>query len=124
MSDSIQCPKCKTTTMSKVVFKGIEVDRCPKCSSIWFDLLEQEDMRKVKGSEAVDTGAGKYKTTSQGQKLDCPRCHTRMSPTHDARQPHIVFEKCSVCCGVFFDPGEFADLKKMTVREFLQDICN
>ena len=93
MSDAIKCPKCTTATMATVTFQGVEVDRCPQCSGIWFDMLEQEELRKKKGSDAVDVGAGKAKTTSQGQKLDCPKCHTRMSPTHDARQPHIVFEK-------------------------------
>jgi Zn-finger nucleic acid-binding protein len=123
MSDEVKCPKCKNATMAKVLFQGVEVDRCPKCSGIWFDLLEQEDLRKKKGSESVDVGARKAKLTSQGQKLDCPKCHTRMSPTHDARQPHIVFEKCSACYGVFFDAGEFADLKKTTFKEFLKDLC-
>jgi uncharacterized protein len=61
--------------------------------------------------------------SGKGQKLDCPKCHARMSATHDPRQPHIVFEKCSVCYGVFFDPGEFADLKKTTFEEFVRDLC-
>ena len=72
MSDSVKCPKCKSATMAKVSLQGVEVDRCPQCNGIWFDLLEQEDLKKKKGSESVDVGARKAKPTSQGQKLDCP----------------------------------------------------
>jgi uncharacterized protein len=123
MTDTIKCPKCENSTMTKISFHGVEVDRCPQCGGIWFDILEQEDLKKKKGSEATDTGVAKAQTTKQAQKLDCPKCHTRMSPTHDIRQPHIVFEKCSICYGVFFDAGEFRDLKKITFKEFLRDIC-
>jgi len=109
--------------MSKVTFQDTEVDACPQCKGIWFDSLEQEDLKKKKGSESVDIGAKNAKVSSKGQKLNCPKCKTRMSPTHDLRQPHIVFEKCSVCYGVFFDPGEFTDLKKTTFKEFIKDVC-
>jgi hypothetical protein len=45
---------------------------------------------------------------------------TRMSSTHDTDQPHIVFEKCSACSGVFFDAGEFTDFQEYTLAERLK----
>lgn len=117
----IKCPKC-SVEMSKSTFQSTEVDTCPQCKGIWFDSLEQNDLRLAKGSEAIDVGASNAKPTSRGQKLNCPKCHTRMSPTHDLQQPHIVFEKCSVCYGVFFEAGEFTDLKKVTFKEFIKGL--
>jgi Zn-finger nucleic acid-binding protein len=38
----------------------------------------------------------------------------------DARQPHIRYESCSVCYGVFFDAGEFRDYNKETVLDFFR----
>lgn len=124
MSEAITCPKCKNSTMATVTFQGVDVDRCPQCKGIWFDLLEERDLLKAKGSEAVDVGARAASTNSKAQELQCPKCHTQMISLHDLRQPHIVFEKCSVCYGVFFDAGEFADLKKMSLKEYLRDLLS
>ena len=49
----MNCPKCKSD-MAKVEFKGIEIDRCTNCSGIWFDILEEEDLKKIEGSERID----------------------------------------------------------------------
>jgi hypothetical protein len=35
----------------------------------------------------------------------------------DHHQPHIHFESCTVCYGVFFDAGEFRDYKEQTLGE-------
>ena len=35
----------------------------------------------------------------------------------DHNQPHIKFESCTVCYGVFFDAGEFRDYKELTLTE-------
>ena len=51
----MECPKCKSD-MEKVKHGGIEVDRCTNCKGIWFDLLEEEDLKKIEGSESIDIG--------------------------------------------------------------------
>lgn len=120
MSDTIQCPVCKVNMQTSTCHET-EVDRCPRCKGIWFDILEHEDLRKVKGAaDKIDVRTDDSSANSEGKIIDCPRCHVRMSPTHDAEQPHIVFEKCSACSGVFFDAGEFADLQEFTIAERLK----
>jgi Zn-finger nucleic acid-binding protein len=120
MSDRIKCPVCAVDMLNTKCHQ-IEIDRCPKCKGIWFDILEHEDLRKIKGSaQEIDSGARNVKLDSEGKIIDCPRCHTRMSPTHDSEQPHIVYEKCSHCSGVFFDAGEFTDLQEFTLAEKLK----
>jgi Zn-finger nucleic acid-binding protein len=119
MSDRIRCPQCNVD-MVNTKFQQIEIDRCPQCKGIWFDILEHQELKQVPGSEQIDSGASNAQPTGEGKILDCPRCHIRMSPTHDADQPHIVYEKCSHCCGVFFDAGEFTDFKELTLAERLK----
>jgi Zn-finger nucleic acid-binding protein len=106
--------------MDRISFHQIEIDRCPGCHGIWFDILEHQDLKKVGGSEKIDVGAENATISGEGKTLDCPRCHIRMSPTHDTEQPHIVYEKCSHCCGVFFDAGEFTDFKERKLAERLR----
>jgi Zn-finger nucleic acid-binding protein len=38
----------------------------------------------------------------------------------DHQQPHIHFESCTLCHGVFFDAGEFRDYKEVTVAEWFK----
>ena len=37
-----------------------------------------------------------------------------------AGQPHIAYESCGVCHGVFFDAGEFRDFREETFGERLR----
>lgn len=119
MSKCIKCPVCEVD-MANVKFHQIEVDRCPRCEGIWFDLLEHQDLKKEEGAGRIDLGARGATLSEKGKIIDCPRCKIRMSPTHDGDQPHIVYEKCSHCGGVFFDAGEFSDFKELTLAERLK----
>ena len=38
----------------------------------------------------------------------------------DHQQPHIWFEGCSVCGGVYLDAGEFKDFKDYGVLDFFR----
>lgn len=115
----MRCPKCEAT-MERVTFQDVEVDRCTYCRGLWFDLREHERLKGMAGSEAIDVGNAAF-----GEKCDdlttadCPHCHTPMIRMADLRQPHIHYEACTVCHGVFFDAGEFRDYKEETVTEFL-----
>ena len=54
--------------------------------------------------------------------IDCPHCSTPMLKMVDVRQPHIWYEGCPSCFGVFFDAGEFRDYKERTVIDFFRDL--
>jgi len=42
----------------------------------------------------------------------------------DSEQPHIWFEACKTCNGVFLDAGEFTDLKERTLLDRLKrSVC-
>ena len=116
----MQCPKCKAS-MEKVVFEGVEVDRCTACQGIWFDFQEQKQLKSRKGAAAIDTG-----DTAIGQKMNavgsihCPKCGTLLTHMVDVEQNHIAYEACPHDYGVFFDAGEFTDYSQKTLLESLK----
>ena len=118
----MDCPKCKST-MEKVEYQSIEVDRCTGCKGLWFDLMELESLEALAGSEQIDIGnpevGRKYNDVG---KIICPTCHSPMVRMVDLEQPHIWFEKCSGCSGSFFDAGEFKDLKEENLIDFIKDL--
>lgn len=116
------CPKCNNP-MEKVEYESIEVDRCQNCKGIWFDMLEHEHLKEIEGSESIDIGDPHVpKEFNEMKRVECPVCHTPMIGMVDRRQPHIWYESCATCYGVFFDAGEFKDFKEKTVMDFFKDL--
>ena len=118
-SQRLDCPKCKSP-MEQVSFGGTTVDRCMSCKGIWFDAREQERLKETPGAEAIDTG--KAGTPVAPGRVKCPVCKTPMIAMTDHLQPHLKFESCTVCYGVFFDAGEFRDYKELTVAETVRGL--
>jgi len=109
--------------MEPVVYEGIEVDRCSNCKGIWFDMLEAEHLKELDHAETIDIGDPEVgKKYNKIDQIDCPRCGTQMIRMVDAGQPHIWYESCSVCYGLFFDAGEFTDYKEESILDFFGDL--
>ncbi len=118
----MNCPKCDQN-METVDYEGIRVDRCVHCKGIWFDMLEAEHLKRIEGSESIDIGDPAVgEQFDQIDRIECPKCHEPMLRMVDRRQPHIWYESCPVCYGLFFDAGEFADFKEETVLDFFRDL--
>ena len=111
----MECPKCQAQ-FETVSFAEIEVERCVSCRGLWFDILEQDDLVKIKGSEAIDIGEDEVgEKYSNMRDIKCPQCAQHMIPMVDKDQFHIKYESCPSCYGTFFDAGEFRDLKEYSV---------
>jgi Zn-finger nucleic acid-binding protein len=109
--------------MEKITHRTIEVDRCTSCRGIWFDLLERERLSQLEGSEAIDVGdAATGRRFDRVERIVCPVCTTPMIRMADPVQPHVWYEACKVCNGVFLDSGEFEDLKERTLLDRLRDL--
>lgn len=118
----VNCPKCDAE-MPVIEYAGIAVNRCSGCNGLWFDLLEHELLKAVKGSEAIDSGDPKLgEKYNRIDRIDCPVCKTQMIRMVDPSQPHIWYESCAHCYGVFFDAGEFRDYKERSVLDFFRDL--
>src|SRR4028118_54848 len=108
----MQCPKCQGS-LEAVVYADIEVDRCTDCKGIWFDSLEAETLKKVKGAESIDIGDPKTGTKfDEIGNISCPKCKTHKTKMVDLKQTHLWYEKCPICYGIWFDAGEFKDFKE------------
>lgn len=124
----MQCPKCNAV-MHVIQYQGISVDRCSRCKGIWFDMLEHEHLKAIEGSESIDIGKAPAAKGRPGAKvkddripIDCPVCKMPLLRMVDREQPHIWYEACATCYGVFFDAGEFRDYKERTVLDFFRDL--
>ena len=118
----MNCPKCNAA-MEKVTFESVEVDRCTACKGIWFDFQEQKQLKGIKGSSDIDVGeAAAGKQMNEVGKINCPRDSTLLTRMVDLKQPHISYEACPHCYGVFFDAGEFKDYSQKTLVESIRDL--
>lgn len=113
----MKCPKC-SSKFEKVSFSEIEFERCLGCQGLWFDMLEKEDLVKIKGSEVIDIGNDQVGDEYDNvEDIRCPQCTVEMLPMVDKDQSHIKYESCPMCYGTFFDAGEFRDLKEYNVLD-------
>ncbi len=118
----MQCPKFQGS-LEAVVYADIEVDRCTDCKGIWFDSLEAETLKKVKGAESIDIGDPKTGTKfDEIGNISCPKCKTQMTKMVDIKQTHLWYEKCPICYGIWFDAGEFKDFKEEGLADIFKGI--
>jgi Zn-finger nucleic acid-binding protein len=108
--------------MEKVHFHRFVVDRCTGCKGLWMAAGDRENLAVVRNAESIDIGPRHVEDRNERVKIDCPECHTRMIRMVDHEQPHIWYESCPVCYGVFHDAGEFRDYKSHTVVDFFRDL--
>ena len=118
----MDCPKCESP-MRLVSFHGVAVERCTSCDGLWLAARAHEKLARMEGSEALDSGDAKVgKDYDKLGRIRCPACRSPLVRMVDSRQPHVWFESCSACGGVFFDAGEFKDLKEHTIADFFRDL--
>ncbi len=116
----MQCPKCEAA-MEAVQVDEVEVDRCVRCGGLWFDAQEHETVRRIAGSEAIDSGPAWQAAVHNAQgKAFCPRDGTLMRRVEAPTQPEIWIERCRACDGSFFDAGEFTELKDQELGELVR----
>lgn len=124
--DKLQCPKCKAP-MDQVQIEQTQVDRCSSCRGLWFDALEDQDIRESEAAESLDSPAASGRTapaTGKASAIDCPRCKSPMIHMVDRMGRRVQFESCPRCHGKFLDAGEFKALEprgvKATMRRMMK----
>ena len=118
---SLNCPKCGAA-MERVSVGTDSVDRCTACKGLFFSAESHEHLMEMKGAEAIDTGARSDEPRDQKVRIQCPACHAQMIRMVDRHQPHIWYESCPVCFGVFMDAGEFREQKQRRLVNVLRDM--
>lgn len=120
--DAIRCPR-DGEPMRGFRVEGIALDRCTVCAGLWVDLGELSQILGLRGEsrkaiERLDHGGGQTPMVEYTPRR-CPRDGSNLTPARDPRQPHIEFDFCPSCGGVFFDSGELLDLTRFTLSERL-----
>jgi Zn-finger nucleic acid-binding protein len=119
----MKCPKCDGDMVVKTYGRRISLNRCGNCQGLFVKPDVLMEMKHEWMSEVLDMG-----DRALGRKLnavddiDCPECGTHMDKVADQKQTHIWYEACPNCDGMFFDAGEFTDLKHDTVLDRLRDL--
>ncbi len=114
----LQCPNC-AGVMDRLELGQFCVDRCPSCGGIWLDASELERVKAIPGAvQRLDAGV-RPKTRGSGapQARSCPRDRTPLEARGDAKQSHVIVDRCPSCLGVFLEAGELTDLAEHTLAE-------
>jgi Zn-finger nucleic acid-binding protein len=110
MMGCVGCPQC-SGQLELVIYQKIEVDRCQDCAGIWFDRLEAEQLKQIKGSERVDVGTS-AESKRQPKTSSCPKCRQPMLRMLDIDKHAIWYEKCPRCQGIWLEAGQFTRYKQ------------
>ncbi|OGQ97653.1 MAG: hypothetical protein A2521_04920 [Deltaproteobacteria bacterium RIFOXYD12_FULL_57_12] len=107
--------------MAQITYESITVDRCTNCRGMWFDHLEAEKLKRVRGSEKIDSGLSRTGESYDTIKdIACPRCSVPMTQAEDPGK-ELSYETCSKCRGIFLDAGEFKEFKHdKSILDFLK----
>ncbi len=87
-----------------------------KCGGLWFDALELEKLLQQRSAmKRIDSAGGSVAPDAQAQF--CPRDKARLIDMRHLDQPHVKYESCKICGGLFLDAGELNDLSVHTLAE-------
>jgi Zn-finger nucleic acid-binding protein len=85
----------------------IVIDRCNHCLGLWFD--EGEMNRAIQGLKLrsmPELPPPREAPSTREQIGSCPRCRSEMETLESQAVDGIVYDRCTSCNGVWFDPGE------------------
>ena len=106
----MKCPKCDNRELIAATVRGIEVDRCPHCDGIWFDVKELATLLATDPRDLKPLAKGDTDDFANAQAGRCPRDQSRMIRVFSARKRSVILESCPTCRGLWLDGGELAEL--------------
>jgi uncharacterized protein len=106
----MQCPKCENRELAAATVRGIEVDRCPHCRGIWFDVKELATLLATQAEDLKPLAGGGPDPSADARTGRCPRDQSQMIRVFSARKRTVVLETCPTCRGLWLDGGELAEL--------------
>ena len=113
------CPKC-AARMESATVADQRVDRCTNCKGVWLDL--GETAAPPSAVAAVDDGPARPVLAAR-RDIHCPRCRTVTTPVTEPGSG-VLYEKCSVCQGVYLDAGEWRKLNPRAPAQWLRSLFN
>ena len=98
----MNCPRC-SSELKLETYKGIDVDKCPRCDGMWLDYHELDELEDTVMEDDQLKGTTMFR--SEGSELTCPRCEGPMK-WFRYRQYNLELDFCEEEHGFWLDKGE------------------
>ncbi len=110
----MKCPKCETT-LSAIVYEGVDIETCPGCEGEWLDggelkrivrtVEETFSGEEIEKLDALNRNI--FTITDSTPLIECPRCQgVRLNRFNYAASTGVVLDKCPECKGLWLDRDE------------------
>lgn len=110
----IPCPNCRSTMTTREVevavsARAVEIDACADCRLFWFDQYESNRLAPRAVLDLFQYIASvKSAATQLASSFACPRCESRLAPTHDLqRTTPFTYWRCDFNHGRLISFNQF-----------------
>ncbi|OGK20387.1 hypothetical protein A3C23_03915 [Candidatus Roizmanbacteria bacterium RIFCSPHIGHO2_02_FULL_37_13b] len=110
----MKCPNC-SINLEVSDFKGMELNKCPKCGGDWFDFKELDQLEDLVLSD--DEMKGTLVWDKKPSKKKCPKCNKQMVG-FNYRLNDVYLEYCENMHGYWLDSGE----KERVIEEMKESV--
>lgn len=115
------CPACGGNLIANAFADKIAYSKCDACAGLLMTQTAFEQLKAAWLSESVvDSEPPSIGLPVSNQTVKhCPQCHEEMTTMVDPEQSHVCLDCCASCDLLFFDAGEFTDLKQLTLMDYV-----
>lgn len=113
---NLKCPKCKGT-MAALHHDGMKVERCTKCGGLFFEDLGAKQLKRMPGDQPRGKSPEEIREGREQGEAKCPFCGDVMVKMVDNKRPHVWYEFCPDCDGVFFAAGEYEQYRNESIGQ-------
>lgn len=123
----MQCSTCKTTELENTTFQDTDIDFCPKCLGMWFEVEELREAKDKKDKNLnwldIDLWKDEKKfALAKAQKV-CPLCEVPLYSVEYGKSK-IKVDLCNLCQSIWLDRGEFAKIIDYLKKEKTEQILH
>lgn len=112
----MKCPRCNVILVKEAVKDVnlvVDVDKCPNCKGMWFEVGELSKLDKIVEPKIIEfrkIPKEKY----QLKALFCPSCadHPLMQKADHPRDSKVIIDYCEQCKGIWLDKGELEAIQQ------------
>lgn len=104
----MDCPNCEIP-LTRCKIGDVALDECPRCSGIWFDKKELEEVKDEIDPDIrwmdlrIWSQKPRFHVTDQPQ--DCPKCRTAKMQMITYQEPDVDVLYCPACEGTWLNAG-------------------
>ena len=118
----MKSPRKPSSNLEKMVYNGIELDRCPETGGVWFDADELYELTSnmKRDDDFLEKFGGDWEDFGEAEaEGGCPRGHGKMTPFVVKKvngEGDITLDICQKCLGIWVDGAELGMLQDVTLH--------